>query len=179
MKKKTYICMLILLMGLWLPSCSKDDDNSPDAGTSSLKIDGKGIEKILSAVCEEGSLSGENWITFFTQFMFEGDMVSFSMELDYPSVSKLKTGEDITDELEVTRFYVISGNDNSNIGLDGSSSSRYYNIENGKVTVNSISGSKVILQFKNLVISKEIGNSNKTFTLSGTLSYHINLRHPI
>lgn len=161
-------------MGLMVTSCSKDYEPPFASDPTSFKIGGKGIEKILSAVCEEGSLSGENWITFFTQFMFEGDMVSFSMELDYPSVSKLKTGEDITDELEVTRFYVISGNDNSNIGLDGSSSSRYYNIENGKVTVNSISESKVLLQFKNLVISKEISNSSKTFTFSGNLSYALN-----
>lgn len=107
-------------------------------------------------------------------FMFKGDMVSFSMELDYPSVNKLKAREDITDELEVTRFYVMSGNDNSNIGLDGSSSSRYYSIESGKVKVNSISGGKVKLQFNNLSISKNIGSSNKTFIISGTQTYAIN-----
>ena len=172
--KKSYLGIIIFLLGFSIVSCSKDEDNISDIHTSTLKIDGKDLEKIFSSVCEEGSFNGENWISFSTLFLFEGDMVSFSMEGGYSSINKLKTGEDITEELEVTRFYVMSGNDNSNIGLDGSSNSRYYGIESGKVKVNSVSDNKVSLEFKNLVISKKIGNSTKTFKFSGTQNYDIN-----
>lgn len=172
--KKIYFCLLILLTGLLAVSCSKDDDGPSENNSSSLKIDDKEIERVLSAVCEEVKLNGEEWLNFSAIFMYEGDMITFSTEAVFSSPDQLKAGEDITDDFEVTRLYVMSGNGNSGIGSDGSSNSRFYSIEGGSVMVNSVSGSKVTLQYKNLVISKENGNSHKSFTLSGTLNYDMN-----
>ena len=126
--KKSYLYIFILLMGLMATACSKDDEEPSGSASSSLKINGKGIEKVLSAVCEEGSLSGDHWLSFSSILVFEGDMISFSLEGEFSSANQLKSGQDITDYLDVSRLYVMSGNDNSGIGLDGSSNSRYYSI---------------------------------------------------
>ena len=174
--KKTYVYLMVcLFFTAFAVSCSKDDDGGISGGDeSSLKINGVAISSLINATCETSWMSeDEKILALHATFKIAGDQVEFGMRLPYSSVSALTQGEDLADVVQVSRLYVLLGNDESGIGNSGSGSDRYYEVEGGKLIVANNPGSALTLNFKNFEISKEVGSDYREFTLNGSLTYKI------
>ena len=176
--KKTYVYLILFLFfAAFAVSCSKDDDGETSGGDEvSLKINGVAISSLLNATCETSSMWGEGKILALSAaFKIAGDQVEFGIRLPYSSVSALTQGENLVDVVQVSRLYVLLGNDESGIGTSGGGSDRYYEVEGGKLIVANNPGSTLILNFKNFKISKEVGSDYREFTLNGSLTYKIQM----
>ena len=174
--KKTYVYLMVcLLFTAFAASCNKDDDGDMSGGgEGSLKINGVVISSLMNATCESSSMSEEGKILALSAaFKIAGDQVEFGMRLPYSSVSALTQGENLADVVQVSRLYVLLGNDESGIGNSGGGSDRYYEVEGGKLIVANNPGSTLILNFKNFKISKEVGSDYREFTLNGSLTYKV------
>ena len=163
---------VIAVLAMSLVSCSKDDADDVSSSSSSLQINGKHIGDTMVAVCEEGHLQGEYWVSFDTEFYFMNDLVDFEISVPVNSVLQLNKGEELIDHLDVDAFHVLMGNDDSNIGFGGGSP-RFDDFE-GSVKVKSISGSSVTLQFSDFSFTKGRGSNATKYTFNGTLKYRIN-----
>ena len=159
-------------------SCSKDDDNIVEGGGSSssssasFTINGTGISSLLSAVCEEGHFSGEYWVSFSSTFYYKKDMVNFEMSVPFNSYSQLKEGQELIDYIDVEGFYVLSGQNDSNIGFGGGGP-RFNNIE-GSVKVQKLTKSAVTLKFSNFSFTKIRGSNEQRYIMNGTIEYEFN-----
>ena len=166
---------LFAILALTVVSCSKDDDNDVEGGSSSsatLKINGTEISSLLSAVCEEGHLLGEYWISFGSIFTYKKDMVDFSITVPFNSFSQLKEGQELIAYIEVSGFYVLSGQNDSNIGFGGGSP-RFNDIE-GSVKVQKLTKSTVTLKFSNFSFTKSRGSDEQKYIMNGTITYDFN-----
>ncbi|MCH5247456.1 MAG: hypothetical protein J1E99_04790 [Muribaculaceae bacterium] len=177
MKKYLRISFMALfaMIALTVISCSKDDDNDVEGGGSSsatIKINGTEISSLLSAVCEEGHLSGEYWVSFSSTFYYKKDMVNLELSVPFNSFSQLKEGQELINYIDISGFYVLSGQNDSNIGFGGGSP-RFNDIE-GSVKVQKITNSAVTLKFSNFSFTKSRGSDEQDYTMNGIVTYNLN-----
>lgn len=166
---------LFAMLALTIVSCSKDDDNNVEGGGSSsdtLKINGAGISSLLSAVCEEGHFSGDYWVSFGSMFYYKNDMINFEISVPFNSYSQIKEGQELIDYIDVEGFYVLNGQNDSNIGFGGGSP-RFNDIE-GSVKVQKLTKKTVTLKFSNFSFTKSRGSDEQDYTMNGTIEYEFN-----
>ena len=175
MKKSFVYLMVGLFFTVFAGSCSKDDEGGVLGGDeSSLKINGVAMSSLLNATCEQSAMSeDEKLLSLSAAFKIAGDQVEFNMRLPYSSVTSLRQGEDLSDVVQVSRLFVLLGNDESGIGTAGGGSDRYYEVEGGKLLVANNPGSTLTLLFKNFKVSKEVGSDYREFKINGSLTYKV------
>lgn len=164
---------LIALVIVSFISCSKEEDDDENLGdpTSSFTVNNTKCQ-ILSSFCSEWAAFGDKWVQFDNEFFYKDDLVAFSMEIPFSSVSKIKNGMELIDFIDIADLYVVLGNDNSNIGFGGGSP-KFIDIE-GNVKVISVTERKVTLQYSNFSFKKVQGSNERSFIFNGTLTYDIN-----
>ncbi|MCH5218615.1 MAG: hypothetical protein J1F07_08755 [Muribaculaceae bacterium] len=147
------------------------DDNS-SITSSTLKINGTEISRLLSTSCEENHFAGEYWVAFGSNFYYINDMVSFEIDVPFKSISQLKEGQELIDYINISGFFVLLGQNDSNIGFAGGSP-RFHDID-GSVKVQKLTSSTVTLKFSNFSFTKERGNEEIEYKFNGSMTYDIN-----
>lgn len=147
-------------------------DNGSSSTSSTLKINGTEISKLLGAVCEELHFDGDYWITFGSKLYYKNDQIIFQVEVPFKSFSQLKEGQELIDYVEISAFYVVLGQNNSDIGFGGGSP-RFHDFD-GSVKIQKITSSTVTLKFSNFSFTKERGNEENEYTINGTVTYDFN-----
>ena len=147
-------------------------DNGSTSTSSVLKINGTEISRLLSAVCEEGHFYGEYWVSFGSIFYYKNDMVDLQISVPFKSFSQLKEGQELIKYIDISGFYVLNGEGDSNIG-SGGGSPRFHDID-GSVKVQELTASTVTLKFSNFSFTKERGNEENEYIFNGTVTYDFN-----
>ena len=139
-------------------SCSKDDDINGD-NNSGLKFNNTSVGKILSAVCEEGHLQGEYWISFSSNFFYDGSVTPFDITVPIKSVSQLKEGQELTNKVDLIVFDYYQ---------------KSYEAE-GSLKVKKITNSGITLQFKNFSFIISHGSQvGQEYVVNGLITYDLN-----
>lgn len=164
MIKRLSLLSIILTSLACFVACSKDDADNNDT-SSSLTINNIKAGKILYTLCEISGSPKE--IVFEAHFDYDDEGL-VSLDLAVPSItsiSKLKKGMDLSDDMIIYKFYSMTG---AFIGY------KNYEILDGRVIVEKIGSNAVVLKFSNFKFLRELGSNEQTFTVNGTISYSIN-----
>lgn len=172
MLKKLSLLVIILASTVGFVSCGNDEDDGPEAGTTgTITVNNIKGGKILYTLCEifnyPSYLGGDKEMILEVHFDY-GDEGLMSFNVAVPritSLSQLENGMDLTDDMEVRKFYSYTG---SFIG------SKNYEVLGGSAIVEKISGTDVVVKFSNFKFLRELGSNEETFTVNGTVAYEIN-----
>lgn len=167
MLNRISLLSFIFVSALCLNSCSSDDDDdNVEVGTSSaLTINNVKVGKTLYTLCE---ISGSPKEIVFEAHFDYSDEGLMSLDLAVPtitSISQLKKGMELSDDIVIYKFYSMTG---SFVGH------KNYEVLDGSVKIESISSTAVVLKFSNFEFLRELGNDEQTFKVNGTVSYSIN-----
>lgn len=166
MLKRLSIFAFLFATLIGFSSCGGDDDDDTlsgsSGGTSSFTINGKKTGKILYTLCEKGLY---NSVILEAHFSYDDDMMSFNLSVPFNSISALQKDLDITDDINITRFYPKNG------AFIGHKSYEYID---GSAVVKSVSSKEVVVKYSNFRFLRELGDEEDTFTINGTISYTIN-----
>lgn len=164
MLKKIPLLALLLVFSIGFTGCGNDDDDDLNANSSSVTINGIKAGKFLYTVCEI-SYPAELALEAHFDYADEG-IISFDMGVEsITSLSQLKPGMDLTDHIEIYKFYSMTG-----VVV----ASHDYEVLGGRAAIESVSNGAVVVRFTNFKFLREIGNKAKEFTVNGTISYTIN-----
>ncbi len=169
MIKKLSLLSICFILAACFTGCSKDDD--PENNSSSLTINGEKTGKFIYTLCEithfPSYLGGGSELALEAHFDYADEgIISFDMGVEgIASLSQIEAGTDITDDIEINKFYSMTG---VVIGRED------YEITDGSAVIESVSSKAVVVRFKNFRFIRELINNETEFTLNGTISYTIN-----
>lgn len=172
MLNKLSLFTLLCALAVGFSACSSDDDEpSADAGTSSaFTINNIKAGKILNTLCEiteyPSWLGGGKELALQARFDYSDEgMMDLDMAVSgISSLSQLKKGMELSDDMAIYRFYSMFG---AYVGHEN------YEVLSGKATVEKIGSSAVDVKFTNFTFLRELENDEETFTVNGTISYTI------
>lgn len=163
MLNKLRIFAFILIVSLGWSACKNGDE--PASGNSTFTINDSKVGKILYTLCEISPLPKE--IVFEIHFDYKDEgLTSFVFAVpSITSISQLKNGIDLTDDVVIYKFYSTTG---IMIGY------QHYQVVDGSLKVKKVDDNVVILKFSNFVFLREFGNKEQTFKVNGNVIYSIN-----
>lgn len=151
------------MFSLCFSGCSKEDEPE-NSSSSTVTINGIKAGKFLYTVCEI-SYPAELALEAHFDYADEGIM-SFDMAVEsIKSLSQLRAGMDITDDIEIYKFYSMSG---AFVGHED------YEVLGGSAKITSVSSDAVVVKFNKFRFLRELGNNEQEFIVNGTISYTIN-----
>ena len=170
MPKNFSFLAFLLVFCIGFSGCSKDDDPE-DNSSSSLTVNGIKVGKFYHTLCEittyPSYLGGGKELALEAQFVYADEgIISYDMGVEsITSLSQLKPGMDLTDDIEIYKFYSMTG-----III----ASHDYEVLSGSAKIESVSSKAVVVRFSKFKFLREIGNNEEEFTINGTISYTIN-----
>lgn len=169
MKKYFSILFMSLIMAfpLVMSSCGDDDDDAPEAApeaaNSAFTINGIEGGKIMFSLCGDIMHGG---VAIEVHFNYGDELYDLDLEINDLKMADLYAGLEITDNLEINRFYPTTSMFWGDIS---------YEITGGSAYIKSVGANEVVVGYNNLEFTREKGEygTPETFILNGSISYTI------
>lgn len=154
--KKFFTLMLLLATVNFFSSCSNDDDNVGDKGSSAITINGTSFHTESTPTVSRGS----NSLYFEVALIEDGvdylSMYDFGISAD---VTEVKAGQELKVEVELYQDYTDIGSMYS------------YNTFTGKVIVEAVDGNSITLKYDNFAFNRKHKDREFKYTVNGIIKY--------
>lgn len=149
--------MLLLATVSFFSSCSKDDDNEGDNGSSVITVNGTSFHAESTPTVSRGSNSLYFEVTLTEDGVDYLSMYDLGISAD---VTEVKAGQELKVEVELYQSYNDIGNLYS------------YNTFTGKVIVEAVDSNSITLKYDNFAFNRKHRDTNVKYTVNGIVKYH-------